>query len=106
MDQDNEWCQPLSSLCEGSLDSHLRWPVGYGHLSMRQVKAVEWYKEVDGLEDNSLMDTNRSGNVYQKYTVDPERLEDWKDTICSEEVQADSFPEKLDWKMRGGWGYM
>jgi hypothetical protein len=56
-------------------------------------KAVEWYNEEDGSEDNSLIDTNQSGDVYQKDTVGPERLEDQKDTICSEEVQADWLSE-------------
>jgi len=47
------------------------------------------------------MDTNQSGDVYQKDTVGPERLEDSKDTVCSEEVQADWLSEQGDWKTRG-----
>jgi hypothetical protein len=43
------------------------------------------------------MDSNQSGDVYQKDTVGPERLEDWRDTICSEEVQADWLSEQGDW---------
>jgi hypothetical protein len=39
-------------------------------------KAVEWYNEEDGPEGNSPMDTNQSGDVYQKDTVGPKRLED------------------------------
>jgi hypothetical protein len=40
------------------------------------MKAIEWYNEEGGLEDNSPMDSNQSGDVYQKDTVGPERLED------------------------------
>jgi len=43
------------------------------------------------------MDTNQSGDVYQKDTVGPESLEDWKDTICSEEVQGDWLTEQGHW---------
>jgi hypothetical protein len=43
------------------------------------------------------MDTNQSGNVYEKDTVGPERLEDRMETICLEEVQADRFSEQRDW---------
>jgi len=60
-------------------------------------EAVEWKDGEDGLEDNSPMDTNQSRDVYQKDTVSPDRLEDWKDTICSEEVQADWFPKQGHW---------
>jgi len=45
-------------------------------LSKIQKKAVEWYNEVDSPEDNNLMDTNQSGDLYQKDTVGPEKLED------------------------------
>jgi len=55
---------------------------------MRQEKVVEWYEEVDGPEDNSPMDTNHSVHGYQIETVGPESLEDGKDIICLEEVQA------------------
>jgi len=41
---------------------------------MIQEKAVETYKEVDGLEDNSLMVPNKSGDVYQTDSVGIERL--------------------------------
>jgi hypothetical protein len=47
------------------------------------------------------MDPNKSGDVSQKDTVGPERLEDWKDTICTEEVQADWVSEQWDWGTRG-----
>jgi hypothetical protein len=48
------------------------------------------------------MDTNQSGDTYQKDdTVGPKRLEDWKDTICSDEVQADWLSEHGDWGTRG-----
>jgi len=43
---------------------------------MIQGKAVEWYNEVDGQDDNSLMDTNQSEDVYLKDSVDSERLEE------------------------------
>ena len=43
------------------------------------------------------MDTNQSGDVYQKVTVGPERQEDWKGTICSENVQADWLSRQVDW---------
>jgi len=66
-----------------------------------QRKAVEWYNEQDGPEDNSPMDTNQSGDVYQEDTVGLERLEDWKDTICSEEVQADWLSGQGDWGTKG-----
>jgi hypothetical protein len=49
---------------------------------------VEWCKEEDGPEDNSPMDTNQSWDIYHKHTVGPERLEDWRDTIWSDDVQA------------------
>jgi hypothetical protein len=39
-------------------------------------KAVEWYNVEDGPEDNSPMDTNQSGDVYQTDTVGSDRLED------------------------------
>jgi len=52
-------------------------------------KAVEWYNEGDGPEDNSPMEAYHSGDVYKQDTVGLERLEDRKDTICLEEVQAD-----------------
>jgi hypothetical protein len=42
---------------------------------MIRQKAVEGYNMVDGLEDNSPMDTNLSADVYQKHTVGPERLD-------------------------------
>jgi hypothetical protein len=42
------------------------------------------------------MVTNQSGDVYQKDPVGPERLEDWKYTICSEEVQVDWLTEPGD----------
>jgi len=35
-------------------------------------KAIEWYKEVVGLEEHSPMDPNQSRDVYQKDTVGPE----------------------------------
>jgi hypothetical protein len=38
-------------------------------------KAVEWYNEVDGPENNSPTDTNWSGDVYQDDAVGPERLD-------------------------------
>jgi len=38
-------------------------------------------------------DTNQPADGYHKDTVGPERLEDWQDTICSEEVQADWLSE-------------
>jgi len=62
---------------------------------------VEWYNEEDGPEDNSPMDTNQSGHVYQKDTVGLERLEDWNDTTCSEEVQADWISGQRDWGTKG-----
>jgi hypothetical protein len=34
-------------------------------------KAVEWFNDKDGLEDNSPMNTNKSGDVYQSDTVGP-----------------------------------
>ena len=60
-------------------------------------EAVEWLNKEDGPEDNSPIDTNNSGDVYQKDTVGPERLEDWKDTICSKEVQADWLSHQRHW---------
>jgi len=66
-------------------------------------KAAEWYEEPGGPEDNSPMDTNQSGDLYQKDTVGPEWLEDWKDTICSEEVQADPLSKNRDSRMWGWW---
>jgi len=36
----------------------------------------EWYKEIDGPEDNSPMDNNQFGDVSQKDNVGPERLDD------------------------------
>jgi len=39
-------------------------------------EAVEWFNKEDGPEDNSPMDTNQSGDEYQKDTVGPERLGD------------------------------
>jgi len=47
------------------------------------------------------MDTNQSRDVYQKDTIGTETLEECKNTICSEEVQADWLSEYGDWKMRG-----
>jgi hypothetical protein len=52
-------------------------------LSTIQRKAIEWSNEEDGPEDNNPMDTNQSGDLYQKDTVCPETLEDWKNTIDS-----------------------
>jgi len=46
------------------------------------------------------MDTSQSGDIYQKNTVGPERLEDWKDTLSSEDVQADWLSELGDWGMK------
>jgi hypothetical protein len=43
---------------------------------MMRRKVNEWYDEVDGPEDNSLMDTNHSGDVYQQDNVGTESLED------------------------------
>jgi hypothetical protein len=43
------------------------------------------------------MDINQSGDVYLKDTVGPERLEDWKDSICTEGVKADWISEQGDW---------
>jgi len=57
---------------------------------------VGWYNDEDGPEDNSPMDTNQSGHVYQKVTVGLEKLEDWKDSIYSDEVQADWLSEHGD----------
>jgi len=62
---------------------------------------VEWYKEVYGPEDNSLMDANPSRDVHQMDTVGPESLEDWKDTICPGEVQGDWLSKLGDWKAGG-----
>ena len=70
-------------------------------MSMIRGKDSEWYNEDDGPEDNSPMDTNRSGDIYQKDTVGPKRLEDWKDSICSEEVEADWLSEQGDWGTMG-----
>lgn len=53
-----------------------------------------WYNEVDGPEDNSPMDYNQSGNKHHQDTVGAERLEDWRDTICLEKVQADWLLEQ------------
>jgi len=47
------------------------------------------------------MDTNQPGDIYQKNTVGLKRLEELKDTICSEEVQANWISEQGDWGMRG-----
>ena len=58
-------------------------------MSMILRNTGQWYNEKDRPEDNGLMDTNQSGDVYQKDTVGLEKLEDWKDTIRSEEIQAD-----------------
>jgi len=69
-------------------------------LSIISRKTIEWYKEVDGPEDNSLIDTNQSGYVYQKDTVGLERLEDWRDSICWEEVQANWLAEQGDRRAR------
>jgi len=66
-------------------------------------RAVEWYTEEDSLEDNSPMDTNQSGDLYQKHNVGLEKLEDWKDTIFSEEVQVDLLSKQGDWGMSGYW---
>jgi hypothetical protein len=60
---------------------------------MKSRKPVEWYKEVDGLEDNSPMETNQTGDVYQMESVGPESLDDWKDTIYLEAGQADWLSE-------------
>jgi len=43
------------------------------------------------------MDPNHSRDEYQKDTVGAETLEDSKDTICSEEVQADLLSEQGHW---------
>jgi hypothetical protein len=40
------------------------------------MKAVEWYKEEDGPEVSSPIDTTQSGDVYRNDTVCPKRLED------------------------------
>jgi len=106
MDKDKGWHQPSSPLYEVTLDVHQLWPVESRHLSAIRWKAVEWYKEVAGPEDNSPMDNNQSGDVYQKDTVAPERLEDWKDTICSEEVKVDWLSEEGDWRTRGFWAFI
>jgi hypothetical protein len=58
-------------------------------LSTIRWEAVEWYNVDDGPEDNSPMDSNQSGDFYQKDTVGRERLEYGKNTICLGEVQAD-----------------
>jgi hypothetical protein len=68
---------------------------------MVQRRAAEWYNGEDGLEDTSQMDTNQSGDVCHKDTVCPKRLEDWKNTILSEDVQADWLSEQSDWRMKG-----
>jgi len=53
---------------------------------MIQRKAVEWHKEVNHPEDNSLMDVNQSGDVNHKDYAGPAKLEDWRDTIHSVDV--------------------
>jgi len=50
---------------------------------------MEWYKEVYGPTENSPVDPNQSGDGDQIETGGQESLEDWMDTICSNEVQAD-----------------
>ena len=45
-------------------------------MSTIREKAVELYNEEDGLEVNSPMDTNQSGDIYLKDCVGPKRLED------------------------------
>jgi hypothetical protein len=47
------------------------------------------------------MDANQSGDVSKIETVGLERLEDWKNNICSEEVQADCTAEEGDWRTKG-----
>jgi hypothetical protein len=63
--------------------------------------AAEWYNEEDGPEDNISINTNQSGNVYRKNTVGPERLEDLKNTICSDKVQTDWLSWQGDWGTKG-----
>jgi hypothetical protein len=61
----------------------------------------EWYIEEDGPEHNSLMDLNQSKDVYRKATVGSETLEDWNDTFCYVEVQANWFSQEWDWRAEG-----
>jgi hypothetical protein len=46
------------------------------------------------------MDTNQSGDLYQKDTVCPETVENWKNTIYSYDVQADGLSEQEDWGIK------
>ena len=47
------------------------------------------------------MDTNQSGDVYQNDTVGLDRVEDQRDSICSEEVQPNWLSEQGDRRTRG-----
>jgi len=95
-DKDKNWQQPLSPPPEVTLNCHHLWQVGLGHLTMIWRKAMEWAKHVDGTEENSTMEANQSGTLHQEDTIGPERLEDWKNNTCSEEIQADWLSEQGD----------
>jgi hypothetical protein len=53
------------------------------------------------VEDNSQTDTIQSGDISQKGTVCPERLEDQIDNISLEEVNTYWLSEQGDWETRG-----
>jgi len=102
MDEDNEWCQSSSPLYEVSCDWQYFWPVGQGHLCTIRWGPVQWYIEGDGLEDNSPMDPNQFGDVYQKDTVGQRRLEDWKDTIAGRKFRPTGYQSKGIGEQRDG----
>jgi hypothetical protein len=68
---------------------HLASPLVFRLLCIRSQKAGEWYQEVYGPEDNSLINPNHSRDVYQQDTVSPERVEHWNDTASCEEIHTD-----------------
>jgi len=57
--------------------------------------------EVEGSEEHSPMNTHQPGDVYRNDTVHLERLENSRDTICSEEVQADRLSWEGEWRKSG-----
>lgn len=53
-------------------------------------KAIECYKEVDVMENNTPQHTDQSGDIDQKFPSDLEILWDGSNTICSEDVEPNS----------------
>jgi hypothetical protein len=87
-DEVKEWHYALAPPYEETFDWHWLWLVGEWYMSTIWRKAVEWYRELAGLGNHSPTATNHSGDVYHQASGGPDRLENWMETICSEEVQA------------------